>query len=450
MSDIRKQDAAEREIIIAYRYNSKTSGKSSERKRKFSSTRKYEVDYPRDKFWVTELPDLRRWIYRTPLQGAPNDGYKISYSPDFTNLEQHNSSLCQDPRGADTDAKVPFTEISQSKQRKRIKTERWIPGHLKGIPVSALPDNCSDHDILSEAFVIRNGFSIDTSFQRLMKLPNGNVITSVGTVTLPFSFDGETESYNRVFTVLPRSVHDVILGNKFLSATSTLTDPRRRIKKKYVSCDKVARRLNLLDSPMTRVLSSINGVCVSAYPDTGSDVMVISKEFAKRLGLEIFTGKTNKTWLEFVDGSYAETYGMVFDVRWHFGLPYEQMKPFQCDFHVLEGLSCPVILSADALFGNKAFLVYKNHFYNDVFSGGDLCLIREKQNCCIRRLFSYQQGQNAPPIPARTPYADLEDEVVRRGREADRIAQLPESQQANAREMERRRIEQFDRPASTG
>ena len=303
------------------------------------------------------------------------------------------------------DAKACLTEFSQPRQRKRMKTERWIPGLLKGIPVSALPDNCSNQDILSETFVTRNGFSVDTNFQRPMRLPNGNVITSVGTVTLPFSFDGEQESYERVFTILPRSVHDVILGNKFLGATKTLTDFRRRIKKKRVSCDKVARRLNLLGSPMTRVLSSVNGVCVSAYPDTGSDVMVISKQFAKHLGLEIFTGKRNRTWLEFVDGSCAETYGMVFDVLWHFGLPYERMVPFECDFHVLEDLSCPIILSADTLFGSSAFSVYKNYFYNDVLSDDDLCLIREKQNCGIlRRFFGHPQGQSKLIEPLHLEY----------------------------------------------
>ena len=286
-----------------------------------------------------------------------------------------------------------------------MKTERWIPGLLKGIPVSALPDNCSDQDILSETFVTHNGLSMDTNFQRPMKLPNGNVITSVGTVTLPFSFDGEQESYDRVFTILPRSVHDVILGNKFLGATKTLTDFHRRIKRKRVSCDKAVRRLNLLGSPMARVLSSVNGVCVSAYPDTGSDVMVISKQFAKHLGLEIFTGKSNRTWLEFVDGSCAETYGMVFDVRWHFGLPYERMMPFECDFHVLEDLSCPIILSADTLFGSNAFSVYKNYFYNDVLSDDDLCLIHEKQNYGILRgFFGHPQGQSKLIEPLHLEY----------------------------------------------
>ena len=246
---------------------------------------------------------------------------------------------------------------------------------------------------------------MDTDFQRPMKLPNGNVITSVGTVTLPFSFDGEQESYDRVFTILPRSVHDVILGNKFLSATKTLTDFHRRIKKKPVSCDKVVRRLNLLGSPMARVLSSVNGVCVSAYPDTGSDVMVISKQFAKHLGLEIFTGQSNRTWLEFVDGSCAQTYGMVFDVQWHFGLPYEQMMPFECDFHVLEDLSCPIILSADTLFGSSAFSVYRNYFYDDVLSDDDLFLIHEMRNYGIRRgFFGRPQGQSKLIEPLHLEY----------------------------------------------
>lgn len=128
-----------------------------------------------------------------------------------------------------------------------------------------------------------------------------------------------------------------------------------------------------------------------------------------------------------------------------------------------------VILSADTLFGSSAFSVYKNYFYNDVLSDDDLCLIREKQNCSIlRRFFGHPQGRSkliepftlsikfelrgaldATPSPARTPSEELQDETNRRGREADRIDQLPESEQAAAWETERLRRDQFLRRIQT-
>ncbi|XTI82385.1 hypothetical protein V2W45_1192407, partial [Cenococcum geophilum] len=106
--------------------------------------------------------------------------------------------------------------------------------------------------------------------------------------------------------------------------------------------------------------------------------------------------------------------------------------------------------TSDTLFGSSAFSVYKNYFYNNVLSDDGLCLIREKQNCGIlRRFFGHPQGQNATPSPARTPSEEWQDETNRQGREADRIAQLPESEQADARETERLRRDQFLRRIQT-
>lgn len=63
--------------------------------------------------------------------------------------------------------------------------------------------------------------------------------------------------------------------------------------------------------------------------------------------------------------------------------------------------------------------------------------------------FELRDAPDATPSPARTVSEEWQDETNRQGREADRIAQLPEGEQAAARETERLRREQFLRRIQT-
>jgi len=63
--------------------------------------------------------------------------------------------------------------------------------------------------------------------------------------------------------------------------------------------------------------------------------------------------------------------------------------------------------------------------------------------------FELRDALDATPSPTRTPSEELQDETSRQGREADRIDQLPESEQAAARETERSRREEFLRRIQT-
>ena len=63
--------------------------------------------------------------------------------------------------------------------------------------------------------------------------------------------------------------------------------------------------------------------------------------------------------------------------------------------------------------------------------------------------FELRDAPDATPSPARTLSEEWQDETNRQGREADRIAQLPESEQAAAQEMERSRRDQFRRRIQT-
>lgn len=127
------------------------------------------------------------------------------------------------------------------------RREWYVPGSLKGIHVSAIPDTGSDLDIVSADFVQRHGITIDSKPQRYIQLPNGKTI-SIGTVSLPFLFEGEKSTFKRVFTVMPNCLHDVILSNSFLRTTETLTKFSRRLKNKFVPSLHTSR-LRLLGAP---------------------------------------------------------------------------------------------------------------------------------------------------------------------------------------------------------
>jgi len=273
------------------------------------------------------------------------------------------------------------------------RVEWFVPGSLRGVRVSAIPDSGSDLDIVSSDFVHRHGIKLDSSCTQTIRLPNG-MTRSIGTVSLPFSFDGEDSSVYRVFTVLPNCLHDVILSNTFLKTTQTLTKFSRRIRSKFVPLLH-GPRLRLLGTPKQRIWGSINGRNVGAIPDTGSDVMLMSKRYAKKLRLDIRREDSHRTCLEFADGTVANTYGMVLGVEWRFG--GERSTSRSCDFHVMDDLPYKVILSNDFLFKSKAFSRFKDFFFEQQNDGDlsralhELSLIKivGPQNRIMGRLHGY-------------------------------------------------------------
>jgi hypothetical protein len=234
-------------------------------------------------------------------------------------------------------------------------------GSLMGISVSAIPDTGSELNIVSDHFIKLHGIKLDSEFQRSIQLPNRETI-STGTVSLPFSFEGEKSTFSIVFTVMPNCVHDVILSNSFLRTTETLTRFSSRLKSKFVPSLHIPR-LRLLGAPKQRILGSINGHTAVALPDTGSDVMLISKQYVqeRRFIHWVSTDNAYRTCLEFADGSLANTCGIAFGVEWRFGKEDSTSRP--CDFHIMDGLPYDVILSNDFLFESKAFSQFKDFFF---------------------------------------------------------------------------------------
>jgi hypothetical protein len=296
---------------------------------------------------------------------------------------------------------------SRIKQHENGYTEHWIPAHINGISVSAFPDNCSALNIISEQFALRNKLLVDTSLQAMLRLPDHNTVSSIGSLNVVFGFAHESDTFNVMFTVLRGCVYDLVLSGEFLWKTQTFTTFKSRIQRSLSAFPPPSLRVCLQGTPQKQVYGSINGRIVSASPDTGSDVNVILRSCANFLGLKFDSDPNAMETLEFIDGSCIQTCGIVRNSEWQFGMEPKtppvispsseshksessigdwrfgsnatQNDIYICDFYVVEELTCPVILSSDLLYGTNAFTACAQHFYDNNNNSDNISFHKRKR-----------------------------------------------------------------------
>ena len=281
-----------------------------------------------------------------------------------------------------------------------------VPGTINGVPVNALPDWGSAVEAVSENFARLHGLKIKTTDKKSIPLLGGHIAESVGRIVGHFKFQGERQVYRREFHVIRKSVYDLVLGRTFLDQTKTLTEYRHRIVRRIRPCVKKGKRLFLMDeSPKERLRCNVNGAQASVFPDTGSELMLVSGDFVRRNKLQVRRGKEYRRQVELINGSTIRTDGMVLNAELQFDAPstssqeldYDQYLGFTaglssitshgwevmakatfiCDLHVIEDLPCDIILSNEFIFQNQVFSRFKDLFYSKpakTSSGGDMVL----------------------------------------------------------------------------
>ncbi|KAK3306113.1 uncharacterized protein B0T15DRAFT_575316 [Chaetomium strumarium] len=269
---------------------------------------------------------------------------------------------------------------------------RWFeaPGSLNGIPVRALPDSGSSINAISEEFARRHGFDI---------IPGGVPIDLlgkrkaeiIGRVTADFQFRGERQVFRREFYVLRESLCKVVLGGAFLRETGTTGLSSGRIVERVRPLLRSGNRFCLLhESPQDHhIRCSVNGSAASAFPDTGSDLMLVSGNFARRNGFKIHSEDRYRRELVPIDGSSIWTDGMVLNARLELDIPpssrpsmeYDayldlvagmsyadratgglDRTTFICDLHLVEDLPCDIILSGEFVFQHHVLDRFKSPF----------------------------------------------------------------------------------------
>jgi hypothetical protein len=271
----------------------------------------------------------------------------------------------------------------------RVPDDRYryfVSVYINGTLVKAFPDNCSELNLVSEAFVAN--VKLEDPPKTPIRLPNGTFIKASGSVTTHCKFTEDGETFKVKFVVLPRCLHPVILCDSFLRRTETELVVGSRIQ--YEPLESAAPiQVCLNGTPRQQVIGSINGEEVIASPDIGSDVNVITEVYAQALGLVVAPDPDNSE-LFLVDGSFIPTCGILRDIEWRFGKPsttarrVEKAKgsevssvaiadwkfgkdtsrgdAFICDFYVVKKLTVSIILSSTLLYGTNAFTACPQHF----------------------------------------------------------------------------------------
>jgi predicted aspartyl protease len=291
-----------------------------------------------------------------------------SYQPNKRSLEEYNPWLSilepsQDPRlwkanHVSVGKVVCEPWISRPLGWPSFEQETYEPevlGLVGGTEVSCLPDIGAACNFMSLQHAERHGITVippDTN-SRTTRLGNGKQVEIAGHATLPFSFKGEAESHQLEFIVLPRCIKDVILGSPFLRLTKLFEHHAHRIVRKI---RKFPGFQACYTASQERVVGMLDGELVHALPDTGSDVMLVSENYAKRRGLQINYDSHYCFPLTFADGSQSWTSGIAKNVPWQYGT--EGGKTTLCDFYVLKDLQCDVLLSYDFLHRTEAFSLH--------------------------------------------------------------------------------------------
>lgn len=309
--------------------------------------------------------------------------------PDNASRYVVSSYSDNDEREADRWASSRSSMIPSTKKNARKVSgfsselrQYFVEGHVNGTPVEALPDSGADMCFISLKLASGLGLDPAAGTQKRITLANKKHVQSPGMVEVPWRFAREQKAHILNCWILPGCVHDLVLGNRFLRVTQTLTKFKNRIKSKLVELPR-RLRLRLLGEEKQRLWGSLDGHLTAALPDTGSDVMLISGAYARKIGLTIDRDFENWLEVEFADGTTDWTSGVVRDVPWNVG-----GETVRCDFHVLDDLCVDVILSKNYLFDLSVFSEHSECLF-DADSEEDLL-----QLCNIRLIGRYSDTLN--------------------------------------------------------
>ncbi|KAH7151812.1 hypothetical protein B0J13DRAFT_249061 [Dactylonectria estremocensis] len=304
--------------------------------------------------------------------------------------------------------------------------------------VDALPDTGAKHNFISQRFVEKAGLIPCNTVPQAIQLPSGRKVISPGIVKVPFVFHGETKKYMLDCRILSSGTRNLVLSNSFLRFTKTLTKFKNRIQERPRTL-KTCYRVNLLGNEEQRLWGMLNGSHVLALPDTGSDISLVSAQWAKANNLEVDYSPEHHLELEQGDGSKFFTIGCVHNAKWTFGDSKQQTR---WDFYVVNDLPVDILLSNEFIFKFDLFSEFE-HFIVDHECSPELpgfynVRLISKYSPELARL--EEESNN----DLRSPNA-VEAERVRRDRIRDTIYALDDpAKQSEAQCKEQQRQHQWD------
>lgn len=191
-----------------------------------------------------------------------------------------------------------------------------LPITFESVPnpatVMAVPDTGADENIISLGLALDLGLDVelDEKYETKLMMINKRYSQCCGLARAVCGFGTTSHlgpsGLSCVFRVSETTISPLIMSNSFLMATQTLTKYRHRL----VSLASSILRLPCVRAfgrARERLCCSLNGEVIEAFPDSGSEVDLISYDYATYRGLTILS-TTERIML--ADGSIEKAAGV--------------------------------------------------------------------------------------------------------------------------------------------
>ena len=284
--------------------------------------------------------------------------------------------------------------------RNTLKLE--LPMIINGSVFSSRADSGSEENIMAMDLAKQLGIHVDTSPQHRQdfRLGNGKVVKALGRVKIGCAFARDAGLWHIcLFYVFRVLITPVIMGMAFLEETETLSKNRHR----FCHRPHIPRgvfQLCSLDNPRRRLVCLADGHLTMANADTGSDINLISLNFAKQRRFTMTALHRGWDKIQFADGEVSHLEGRV---TLSIALTRSSSPRVDIDFYVLKGLTCDMLLGEDFLNKADAFSTYGDAF--TVTDGHDIAELNiitwhEGTNRFLPRFGSRNEPPTLSPVRA--------------------------------------------------
>lgn len=271
---------------------------------------------------------------------------------------------------------VPPAQDTAIRRSRRQRRRFILPLEIHGKVVSTCADSGSDANIMSLTTAQELGLVPQIPpMGQSFTLANGAEVHSLFQATASCSF---TRSHARqqpeecVFHIFSTLAVPVIMGTEFVSSTQVFTARRSELIVEEVTSTELLS-VNFLGNPRNSLVCRQQTQVACAIIDTGSDLNLVSSEFARKLGDLVVP---NHEKLQLADGSFDFTVGLI-TVDFSIGDVDEAYRflarggEARLDFHVLESLGTDVLIGLDTV---EDFAVFQNHTKSFIPSISQNCI----------------------------------------------------------------------------
>ena len=255
----------------------------------------------------------------------------------------------------------------------------------KGTRVATRADSGSEENIIQAELVDELGIGIDSSpeSQKEFRIANGKIVKATGHVVINCSFEKDPLiKLPCLFFVFKKLICPIIMGMAFLAKTETLNKHRYRLQPRSTP-PRTRFQLCSLGSPRQQFHCLADGRAVLANADTGSEIDLLSETYVKKRGFDVNSVEPSSSEIQFADGTISRLIGKTY-VSIALGRNID--TSYMMEFHILDGLTCDILLGEEFLDQVSAFETYQDAF-TTVSDDEDVCEVNT-----IRWLNSLEMG----------------------------------------------------------